>query len=233
MHAAVQIDFKADRKEPAWLEQLVRSSFMLNMLQVCLPAVFLAAVAVASRLAAPQPATEVPALRDGNALTLPADFREWVFLSAGLGMTYGPNAPAAGQPPSFTNVYVNPASYRAFLKSGAWPDRTMFILEVRESASERSINRLGRFQTALRAVEVNLKDARLPGGWGFFDFGSSAGPVAPLPQTASCYACHRDNTAVEHTFVQFYPTLMDVARRRGTVKATYRETPDPPPADAR
>jgi hypothetical protein len=29
---------------------------------------------------------------------------------------------------------------------------------------------------------------------------------------------------VEQTFVQFYPTLMDVARRLGTVKESYRET---------
>jgi hypothetical protein len=185
--------------------------------------VYLSASAVMPRLEAQQPTAGVPDLRPGNMLALPPDFREWVFLSAGLGMTYGPNAPAPGAPQSFTNVYVNPASYRAFLKSGAWPDRTMFILEIRGSASEVSINRFGRFQSGLRAVEVNLKDSRLPGGWGFFDFGTAAGPVAPLPQSASCYACHRDNTAVEQTFVQFYPTLMDVARRHGTVKPTYRE----------
>jgi hypothetical protein len=109
----------------------------------------------------------------------------------------------------------------------------MFILEIRGSASEGSINRFGRFQTGLRAVEVNLKDARLPGGWGFFDFARGTGPVAPLPQTANCYSCHRDNTAVEQTFVQFYPTLMEVARRHGTVKASYRETPEAPAAGQR
>jgi hypothetical protein len=194
---------------------------MIKMLRVGLPAVFVAALVLSSRLGAQQ-ASEVPDLRAGQMLALPADFREWVFLSAGLGMTYGPNAPAAGQPQAFTNVYVNPTSYRAFMKSGVWPDRTMFILEIRGSESEVSINRFGRFQGALRAVEVNLKDARLPGGWGFYDFGTQSAAVAPLPQSASCYACHRDNTAVEQTFVQFYPTLMDAARRHGTVKPTYR-----------
>jgi hypothetical protein len=53
---------------------------------------------VAARVAAQQNVTDVPDLRDRSQLTLPADFREWVFLSAGLGMTYGPNAPAPGQP---------------------------------------------------------------------------------------------------------------------------------------
>jgi hypothetical protein len=168
-----------------------------------------------------------PVLQADKQLAFPADYREWVFLSAGLGMNYGPNAPAAGQPQSFTNVYVNPSSYRAFMKSGTWPDRTMFVLEIRGSASEGSINRAGHYQTDLRAIEANVKDARLPGGWGFFNFGRNTNAVAPLPETATCYACHRDNAAVEHTFVQFYPALMDVARKMGTVKKDYQ------PNDAR
>ena len=77
------------------------------------------------------------------------------------------------------------------------------------------------FQTDIRAIEANVKDARLPGGWGFYDFGRETTASAPLPQTATCYSCHANNTAVEHTFVQFYPPLMDVARRIGTVKREY------------
>jgi hypothetical protein len=192
------------------------------MPQRTLGVVVVAVFLIAPELRAQQVKAEVPDLGAGHALTLP-DFREWVFLSAGLGMTYGPNAPAPGRPQSFTNVYVNPSSYRAFMKTGAWPDRTMFILEIRASRSEVSIDRAGHVQAGLQAVEVNLKDARLPGGWGFYDFGRAAGPAAPLPQTARCYACHRDEGAVEHTFVQFYPTLMEVARRHGTVKPAYRE----------
>jgi hypothetical protein len=183
------------------------------------------ALAVGGSLAvdAQQTPVDGPVLQADNQLAFPVDYREWVFLSAGLGMNYGPNAPAAGQPQSFTNVYVNPSSYRAFMKTGAWPDRTLFVLEIRGSASEGSINRSGHYQTDLRAIEANVKDARLPGGWGFYNFGRNTSAVAPLPQSATCYACHRDNTAVEHTFVQFYPALMDVARRMGTVKKEYAQ----------
>lgn len=163
---------------------------------------------------------------EGRRLVLPPDYREWVFLSAGLGMTYGPNAPAAGQPQNFTNVYVNPSSYRAFMQNGIWPDRTMFILEIRGSASEGSINRSGKFQTGIRAIEANVKDLRLPDGWAFFDFGRERTLADPLPHTADCYSCHAKNTAVERTFVQFYPTLMEVAQRMKTVKPDY----DPRPA---
>jgi hypothetical protein len=188
-------------------------------------AVWLAALAMAIgadyRVDAQQAAADGPVLQADNQLAFPADYREWIFLSAGLGMNYGPNAPPAGQPQSFTNVYVNPSSYRAFMKTGAWPDRTLFVLEIRGSASEGSINRSGHYQTDLRAIEANVKDARLRGGWGFYDFGRNTKAVAPLPQTATCYTCHRDNTAVEHTFVQFYPALMDVARAKGTVKKEY------------
>ncbi len=184
---------------------------------------------VATAAASMQPAAQQPAASDGPVLhadytlDFPASYREWMFLSSGLGMNYGPTVSPTGRPALFTNVYVNPSSYRAFLKTGAWPDRTMFVLEVRGAASEGSINKTGQFQTGLRAIEANVKDARLPGGWGFYNFGRSQAAIAPLPQTADCYTCHRDNTAVEHTFVQFYPELMEVARKMGTVKATYRD----------
>jgi acyl carrier protein phosphodiesterase len=44
--------------------------------------------------------------------------------------------------------------------------------------------------------------------------------VAPLAgdAVAACVECHTNNTAVERTFVQFYPTLLEVARAKGTVK---------------
>lgn len=197
---------------------------MFKFLSAGLSAALVVALSTSPQAGAQQPAADGPSLQADNQLAFPTDYREWIFLSSGLGMNYGPNAPAAGQPQSFTNVYVNPSSYRAFMKSGAWPDRTMFILEIRGSASEGSINKTGHFQTDVRAIEANVKDARLPGGWGFYNFGRATNAVAPLPQTANCYACHRDNTAVEQTFVQFYPALMDVARKFGTVKSTYKDT---------
>ena len=67
----------------------------------------------------------------------PANYREWMFLTSGLGMTYGPAQPAAGRPPLFDNVFVNPQSYRAFMSTGRWPDGTMFILELRRSVANR------------------------------------------------------------------------------------------------
>lgn len=162
-----------------------------------------------------------PRYTGGGELIRPTDFREWMFVTSGLGMTY--NEPTgAARAPNFTNVYVNPSSYRAFMKTGQWPDKTMFILEVRASTSEGSINKGGHFQTNLVVVEASVKDeARFPGKWAYFDFGRDMKPqVAALPRTERCYACHTDNGAVDNTFVQFYPTLLEVATKMGTVKTT-------------
>ena len=159
-------------------------------------------------------------------LVYPAEYREWVFLTSGLGMTYGPAAAAAGRPQMFDNVFVNRDSYRAFLETGRWPERTVLVLEIRTGEENVSINNGGRTQGAIRAVEVAVKDsARFPDTtWGYFEFGAPpkiAPAAAKLPATASCYTCHRNNAAVEQTFVQFYPTLMDVAHAKGTVRSDY------------
>lgn len=164
-------------------------------------------------------------------MKFPARYREWVFLSSGVGMTYGPAAAAnVGRPKMFDNVYVNPESYRAFLDSGKWPDKTQFVLEIRSSESIGSINKGGSFQTDLAAFEMNVKDSSSPNGeWAFYNFQIAAGKAAalakPIPKTASCYTCHTNNTAVENTFVQFYPVLYEVAQNKGTVKPNFEKLP--------
>ena len=159
----------------------------------------------------------------GTALVRPTDYREWIFLSSGLGMTYEPPS-ANPRPPTFGNVFVNPSSYRSFLRTGKWPDKTIFVLEFRNSDSEASINKSGRFQTGLAAVEAEVKDSRYPDGWAFFNFRGDA-PAEPLSASASapCVECHTKNTAVERTFVQFYPGVLEVAKKMGTVRKDYTD----------
>jgi len=157
-------------------------------------------------------------------LKFPADYREWIFLSSGSGMTYGPQARPG--PPLFDNVFVNPESYRAFLKTGHWPDKTTFILEIRASESHGSINNGGHFQTDITGIEAEVKDGA---NWTFYGFPLTAGtPSATakaFPRTATCYACHGTNTAVENTFVQFYPQLYEVAERKGTINPGFQKLP--------
>jgi hypothetical protein len=159
--------------------------------------------------------------KDGM-MMLPKDYRQWVFLTSGLGMTYGPAGTAdGGGNPRFDNVFASPAAYKAFLRTGTWPDKTILILEVRGSDSHVSINKGGRVQTNMVAVEAHVKDsARFPGGWAFFGFHQGSDRGALFPTTETCYSCHQQSGAVDTTFVQFYPTLLEVAKQKGTFKAT-------------
>lgn len=171
-------------------------------------------------------AAEGPTYSSSGQLIRPADYRQWVYVTSGLGMTYGPAQAEAGRPPLFDNVFVTREAYREFLRSGTWPDKTMFILEIRRADANVSINNGGQTQGEVVAIEAAVKDQGRfsDGGWGYFTFDSAQGLVdtaAPLPATASCYSCHKAHTAVDNTFVQFYPTLFDVAKRLGTVKPTY------------
>jgi hypothetical protein len=173
------------------------------------------------------PAADGPAYGSSGALLRPGDYREWVFLTSGLGVNYGPaTAAASTQPKDFKTVFVNRESYRQFLQSGVWPEKTIFMLEGRQAMEDPAIAEGGRKQGPVQFLEAAVKDsARFPGlTWAYFSFDSPQGLTASanrLPDSANCYACHRTNTAVEQTFVQFYPTLFDVARQKGTIKPGY------------
>ena len=132
-------------------------------------------------------------------------------------MTYGTPGKADDNP-NFDNVFVNRSAYRGFLATGHWPDKTIFVLEVRASQSKGSINNGGHFQAGTVAREVHVRDdQRFSGQWGFFGFGHEAGAAKQIPMTESCYSCHEQHGAVDTTFVQFYPTLLKVAEREGNV----------------
>jgi len=155
---------------------------------------------------------------DGRLLK-PEVYREWVWLSSGLGMSYGPATPSnAATDPPFDNAFVNRSAYREFLRTGTWPDQTMFVLEVRRSQSKGSINQGGHFQGDLVAIEAEVKNKK----WMFYGFEGSAASAKPIPATASCYSCHAEHGAVDNTFVQFYPTLIEIARQKGTFREEKR-----------
>ena len=168
--------------------------------------------------AAPAPDGIVgPRYDDAGSLIPPADYREWVFLSSGLDMSYG-DAPAGGRP-MFDNVFVNPAAWSAFKRMGHWPDKTMLVMEVRGAASKGSINKHGHYQTEENlGAEVHVRDAaRFKGGWGFFALAGDK-PAALLPESAPCYGCHQAHGAVDTTFVQFYPTAKSIAAKTGSLR---------------
>lgn len=156
--------------------------------------------------------TDHPQYANGK-LIRPEGYREWIYLSTGLGMSYSASSNAN---PQFTNVFVPQWAYKQFVASGQWPEKTIFVLEERSSETKGSINKGGRFQTDLSGLAVEVKDdQRFSDNWAYFSFPGDTQEVAANPRQA-CWQCHDSNAAVEHTFVQFYPTLRPIAERFGT-----------------
>jgi Cytochrome P460 len=144
-------------------------------------------------------------------LLRPENYREWVYVSSGLGMNYAPVSRGAhAMAPVFTNVFVNPESYRDFIKTGRWPDKTIFALELYSSADRGSILQSGHYQQTFLGLEAEVKDASTPEVWRYYGFGVDRPEAEAFPK-AMCFNCHEQNAFVEHSFVQFYPRLLDVA----------------------
>ncbi len=180
---------------------------------------------VRSVKASPQ---EAPAYAANGDMLPPTHYREWIYLSSGIDMSYTPKALGMSGMSMFDNVFVDPEAWRGFLASGTWPDKTVMVLEGRHARSKGSINQGGHFQAdGVMDFEIHVKDeSRFPGKWAFFSFDSPDKNGTLIPQKADCYSCHNEHGAVDTSFVQFYPTLLPIAKAKGTLSAAYvRETP--------
>ena len=155
---------------------------------------------------------------DGK-LVRPAGYRKWAYLSSGYGMSY---SQGNSDHLMFTNVFVTPSSYDYYVEHGTWPDKTMFVLEIYGSASKGSINLHGNYQSSFMGLDVEVKDEkRFADKWAYFNFdGTEGSSGATTPSKNDCWKCHDQNAAVEHSFVQFYPELLQIAKQKGTIKST-------------
>jgi Cytochrome P460 len=182
----------------------------------------LAAVSLAAhtgRSAASASATDGPQFTADGKLVRPADYRRWIYVSSGFGMSYT-QRPDDMQ--MFTNVFVKPGAYDYYLANGTWPDKTIFVLEIYGSTSQGSINKHGSYQKDFMGLDVEVKDeTRFADKWAYFNFdGGENAARAIAPAQNACWKCHDQNAAVEHSFVQFYPELLKVARAKNTIKPT-------------
>lgn len=180
----------------------------------------LALRAASSKPFGSESAANAPAYTSDGSLKFPENYREWVYLTSGLDMSY---RPMSGMDHSmFDNVFVNPEAYRVFVETGSWPDKTMLVLEARKAGSKASINKKGHFQSdEVMGLEVHVKDqGRFEGGWAFFDADNGVTGKL-LPKEMDCYSCHAQHGAVDTTFVQFYPTLLKIAKKKNTLSAVY------------
>src|SRR5262249_41590240 len=187
--------------------------YIFGFIVVGLVALMMLAVWSGAKVTANGP-SNLPAYTSDAKLTLPANYRDWVFLTSGFGMNYS-TGPVSH--PMFTNVYVSPEAYQGFKQTGTWPDKSMFVVEIYSAASHGSINKAGHYQDSFHGLDVEVKDSSRPSEWSYYNFDPGATAANALGGGA-CANCHSANGAVEHTFVQFYPTLLDFSIEKGVVK---------------
>ena len=195
----------------------MRTTVLVLVLVLTLAAVSL--TAHADRSVASASAADGPQFNADGKLVRPADYRRWIYVSSGFGMSY---TQKADDMQMFTNVFVKPAAYDYYLANGKWPDKTVFVLEIYGSTSQGSINKHGSYQNNFMGLDVEVKDeTRFADKWAYFNFdGGQDAAGAITPAQNACWKCHEQNAAVEHSFVQFYPELLKVARAKNTIKPT-------------
>jgi hypothetical protein len=100
------------------------------------------------------------------------------------------------------NVYVDPAGYREYMNTGAFPEGTVFVRE--RGRSERAMET--KEPDPHGTLVVSVKDSsRFEGRWGFYAFAGKEGSVAP--SNGTCQPCHSAHAQTDHVFTQFYPAL--------------------------
>ena len=188
------------------------------MLKQFAPAASLFLLALLPATQPPAAPSDAPTYTAAGDLVPPTNYREWVYLTSGIDMSY--TASGDTDHHMFDNVFVNPSSYRSFLATGTWPDKTTFILEIRGAENPISINKRGHTQGAeIMGTEIHVKDG---GKWSFYDLPDNAKVANLIPPPASCYTCHEAHGAVDTTFVQFYPTLLPIAQTKHTLSPAYQ-----------
>ena len=159
-------------------------------------------------------------LPDGQ-VKLPVGFRKWVFVGAPLTPNGLNNGMANFQ--EFHHVYVEQKNVDAYLKTGTFPEGTVFVKELTRllapmfpDGSRTEPSGRGFFNGELNGIDMTVKDGKRfakTNGWGFFTFGHHPMPYAKTAAQASiteCGGCHVANVAkTDMTWIQFYPLLRD------------------------
>jgi hypothetical protein len=161
-----------------------------------------------------RPDDQLPHLTKAGTLRQPKEWESWVMVGASTGLSYSTPgaAPVAGASPGmFHNVYMQPWAYREFVRTGVFPEGTMFVLSFYEPSQKSAPAKAGFYEgDRSPGFEVHLKQAGLDkSGWGFYGFADDTSDGTKLPGSASCYSCHTAEAAHDNVFTQFYPPIRE------------------------
>ena len=147
---------------------------------------------------------------DGN-LNRPEGYRQWVYV--GTPLTPNDLNPPEAPFPEFHNVYIHPADFDHWQRTGTFPEGTVIIKELVTVGSKKAVSGNGYFMGEFVGLEATIKDSKRfsdePGGWAYFSFGHSypLADTATAFATASCNSCHAATAADDFVFTQYYPIL--------------------------
>jgi len=152
-----------------------------------------------------------PYVDSSGGISLPKDFRlHWTHLGSWAVQQDG--APGQG----FHDVYTEPASAAAFIKTGEWPDGATLVKEIRTIQSGALTTGPGIWAGDQKVWFVMIKDrkSRFAGngnwgdgwGWALFEAGKPT-KNASSDHRKDCMACHVPAKATDWVFVSGYPTL--------------------------
>jgi cytochrome P460 len=157
--------------------------------------------------------TSYASFNEKEELVRPTGYREWIFIGAPL----TPNDMNDGKAafPEFHNVYIDPASWSHWKKTGGFADGTLIVKELADVGSKQAVSGNGYFQGEYIGLEAMVKSKKrfpdAPGYWGFFRFTMENSPnlhkSATTQANENCAVCHQSNAATDLVFTQYYPVL--------------------------
>jgi len=172
---------------------------------------------VTRTVAAPADAAALVEFTVDGKLKQPVGYRKWVY----IGTPLTPNDLNGGEAafPEFHSVYMDPASFAHFEKTGEFRDGTVIVKELSSVGSKEATSGKGYFMGDFTGLETSIKDSKRfkdePGHWAYFSFGHKY----PLKEEAAknapsaCNKCHQDNAKSDWVFSQYYPVLRAAAPR--------------------
>ena len=183
-----------------------------------LPIAMAAWVLALSAVTLPGPALagSVAKFNKAGELLRPTGYREWIYIGAPLTPNDMNNGKAAF--PEFHNVYIDPASYAHWKRTGTFRDGSVIVKELVSVGAKQSASGNGYFMGDYIGLETMVKDksrfSAEPGNWGFYRFTDEKNydfnamkTHAKANATADCAACHQANAKQDLVFIQYYPVL--------------------------
>lgn len=183
-----------------------------------LPALLLASALTLAAVMLPAPVLAEGAAKFNKAgeLIRPTGYREWVFIGAPVTPNDLNNGKAAF--PEFHNVYIDPASYAHWKRTGLFRNGTVVVKELVSVGAKQSASGNGYFMGDYIGLEAMVKDKRRfagePANWGFYRFTDEVNydfnamkAHSKSNAAANCASCHQANAKQDMVFIQHYPVL--------------------------